>query len=80
MLCAAYCKGKAGFGGRRGRLKASGYNWRALAEADLSRRTRGIGDAPRLRADGRRATEVATTADVLNRMLGLGRPECVRTA
>jgi hypothetical protein len=31
-------------------------------------------------ADGRQATEVAIAADVLNRMLDLGRPEYVRIA
>ena len=60
--------------------KASGYNWRALIEADVSRWKRVIGDALRSPTDGRQATEVAIAADVLNRMLALGRPEYVRIA
>ena len=64
--------------GRMGWQRASGYNRRALVEADISRFKRVIGDDLRLRTDGRQATEVAIAADVLNRMLDLGRPECVR--
>ena len=66
--------------GRMGWQKASGYNWRALIEADISRWKRVIGDALRSHTDGRQATEVAIAADVLNRMLELGRPEYVRIA
>ena len=66
--------------GRMGRQRASGYNWRALVEADVSRWRRVIGDGLRFQTDGRQATEVAIAADVLNRMLDLGRPEYVRTA
>ncbi len=66
--------------GRMGWQKASGYNWRALVEADISRFKRVIGDALRSRADGRQATEVAIAVGVLNRMLELGRPEYVRIA
>jgi len=64
----------------RGRMawqKTSGYNWRALVEADISRFKRVIGDGLRSRSDGRRATEVAIAASVLNQMLELGRPEYV---
>lgn len=57
---------------------ASGYNWRALVEADVSRFKRVIGCGLRSRTDRRRATEVAIAAGTLNRMLGLGRPEYVR--
>ena len=57
--------------------RASGYNWRALAESDVSRWKRVIGDGLRPRAEGRQAAEVAIAADVLNRMLELGRPEYV---
>ncbi len=67
----------------RGRIawqRASGYNWRALVEADVSRWKRVIGDGLRSQTDGRQATEVAIAADVLNRMLDLGRPEYVRIA
>ena len=57
---------------------ASGYNWRALVEADISRFKRIIGDGLRSRTDERRATEVAIAVSVLNRMLELGRPDYVR--
>ncbi len=66
--------------GRMGWQKASGYNWRALVEADIARFKRVIGDALRSHTDGRQATEVAIAVDVLNRMLELGRPEYVRVA
>ena len=66
--------------GRMGWQKASGYDWRALVEADVSRWKRVIGDGLRSRTDGRQATEVAIAADVLNRMLDLRRPEYVRIA
>ncbi len=66
--------------GRMGWQKASGYNWRALVEADVARRKRVIGGELRSRTDGRQATEVAIAADVLNRMLDLGRPKYVRIA
>ena len=64
--------------GRMGWQRASGYNWRALVESDISRFKRVIGNALRFHTDGRQATEVAIAADVLNRMLDLGRPEYVR--
>jgi hypothetical protein len=51
-----------------------------LVEADVSRWKRVIGDALRSRTDGRQATKVAIAADVLNRMLKLGRPEYVSIA
>ena len=44
----------------------------------ISRWKRVIGDGLRFQTDGRQATEVAIAADVLNRMLELGRPEYVR--
>jgi hypothetical protein len=65
--------------GRMGWQKTSGYNWRALVEADISRWKRVIGNGLRSQTDGRQTTEVAIAADVLNRMLELGRPEYVRT-
>src|SRR3954467_12141830 len=65
--------------GRMGWQKASGYNWRALVEADISRYKRVIGDALRSHSNGRRETEMAIATHVLNRMLELGRPEYVRT-
>src|SRR5207247_4676804 len=55
--------------GRMGWQKASGYNWRALVEADIGRWKRVIGDALRSRADGRQATEVALAAASRNRLL-----------
>jgi hypothetical protein len=66
--------------GRMGWQRASGYGWRALVEADISRWKRVIGDGLRSQTDGRQAIEVAIAADVLNRMLELGRPEYVRIA
>ena len=66
--------------GRMGWQKASGYNWRALVEADISRWKRVIGDGLRSQTDRRQATEVAIAASVLNHMLELGRPEYVRIA
>src|SRR4051795_46676 len=63
----------------RGRMswqRASGYDWRALVEADISRWKRVIGDGLRSQTGGRQASEVmAIAANVLNRMLELGRPE-----
>src|SRR5881275_1694246 len=64
--------------GRMGWQRASGYNWRALVEADIGRYKRVIGDALRSRTKGRQTTEVAIAAASLNRMLELGRPEYVR--
>jgi hypothetical protein len=49
-------------------------------EADISRWKRVIGDGLRSQTDGRQASEVAIAADVLNRMLELGRPKYVRIA
>jgi hypothetical protein len=66
--------------GRMGWQRASGYNWRALVESDISRWKRVIGEGLRSQTGGRQDTEVALAADVLNRMLELGRPEYVRIA
>ena len=66
--------------GRMGWQRASGYNRRALVEADVSRWKRVIGDGLRSRTDGRQEAGVAIAAGVLNRMLHLGRPEYVRIA
>src|SRR3954449_7593823 len=44
--------------GRMAWQKASGYNWRALVEANISRWKRVIGDGLRSQTDGRQATEV----------------------
>ncbi len=64
--------------GRMSWQRRSGYNWRALVEADVSRWKRVIGDGLRSRTDDRRSTEVAIAARALNRMLELGRPEYIR--
>src|SRR6202008_1330901 len=64
--------------GRMGWQRASGYNWRALVEADIGLYKRVIGDALRSRTEGRQTTEVAIAVASLNRMLKLGRPEYVR--
>jgi hypothetical protein len=58
--------------------KASGYNLRALVEADIGRWKRVIGGALHSQTDGRLTTEVAIAVCVLNRMLELGRPDYVR--
>jgi hypothetical protein len=66
--------------GRMGWQRASGYNWRALVEADISRWKRVIGDGLRSQTNGQQATEVAIAAKALNHMLELGRPEYIRIA
>ena len=66
--------------GRMGWQRASGYNRRALVEADISRWKRVVGDGLRSQTDGRQRAEVAIAADALNRMFELGRPEYVRIA
>jgi hypothetical protein len=63
--------------GRMGWQRISGYNWRALVEADIGHFKRVIGGS---RTERRRATEVAVAVHVLNRILELGRPEYVRLA
>jgi len=65
----------------RGRVtwqKASGYTWRALMKANISRFKRVNGGGLRSRTDRRRATKVAGAVSALNRMLDLGQPEYVR--
>ena len=66
--------------GRMGWQKASGYNWRARAEATIGRFKRVIGDGLRSHTEERRATEMDVAVHVLNRMLELGRPTYVRIA
>src|ERR1700757_2675747 len=66
--------------GRMGWQKASGYNWRALVEADIGRWKRVSVHALRSRTDKRQATEMAIAVAILNRMLELGRPSYVRIA
>jgi hypothetical protein len=64
--------------GRMGWQRASGYNWRALVEADIGRYKRAIGDVLLSRIGGRQTTEVAIAVASLNRMLELGRLEYAR--
>ncbi|MFC7739406.1 hypothetical protein ACFQX4_27490 [Roseomonas sp. GCM10028921] len=64
--------------GCMGWQRASGYNWRALVKADISRWKRVIGDDLRSQTDRRQGAEVAAAVYVLNRMLDLGRKEYVR--
>jgi len=66
--------------GRMGWQKLSGYNWRALVEADIGRFKCVIGGALRSRTERRRMTEIAIAVRALNRMLELGRPEYARLA
>ena len=66
--------------GRRRWQKASGYDWRALVEADISRFKRVIGDGLCSRTGRRRETEIALAVSALNQMLELGRPEYIRLA
>src|SRR3712207_6705939 len=73
LRCVAKC-------GRMGWQKASGYDWRALIEADIGRYKRVVVDTLRSRTDGRQVTEVAIAIGVPNRMLELGRPKHVRIA
>jgi transposase len=63
--------------GRRGWQDASGYNRRALVEAQIGRYKRGIGNALRSHIEGARRAEVALANHVLNRMNDLGRPKSV---
>jgi transposase len=58
----------------------SGYNQRAGVEGQFARWKQVIGDGLRFHSDQARATEVAIAAQVLNRMLDLGRPDSVRVA
>ena len=66
--------------GRMNWQKTSGYNRRSKVEAAIARYKRVIGDALRSREDARRPCEVKIAVKVLNRMLELGRPVCVRNA
>ena len=56
--------------GRMGWRLASGYNWRALVEADIGRYKRVIGDALRARTKGRQTAEVAIAVASLKRRRG----------
>src|SRR5262252_3701130 len=61
--------------GRMGWQKASGYNWRALVEADIGRWKRVIGHALRSQTNERQATEVAIAVDSPQTYAGVGTPE-----
>ncbi len=68
---------------RHGRMnwqKTSGGYRRSKVEAANGRYKRVIRDALRSREDARRQCEVTIAVKVLNRMLELGRPVCVRVA
>ncbi len=69
----------AGYG-RAAWQRAYGYTKRARAEAAIARFKQVIGDGLRSHTDGHRATHVNLAVDVLNCMLGLGRPDSVRIA
>ena len=66
--------------GRRGWQAASGYNRRALVEAQIGRYKRVIGNALRSHTEEARRAEVAIADHVLNRMNDLGRPKSVRVS
>jgi len=66
--------------GRMTWQRACGYNLRARVEGQVERWKQVIGDALRFHTDEAQATEVAIAAEVLNRMLDLGRPISVRVA
>ena len=66
--------------GRRGWQAASGYNRRALIEAQIGRYKRVIGNALRSHTQEARRAEVAIADHVLNRMNDLGRPKSVRVS
>jgi IS5 family transposase len=66
--------------GRMAWQRDSGYNERARVEGQFARWKQVIGDGLRFHSDQARATEVAVAAQVLNRMLDLGRPNSVRVA
>jgi hypothetical protein len=66
--------------GRMAWQRDSGYNQRARVEGQFARWKQVIGDGLRFHSDEARATEVTIAAEVLNRMLDLGRPNSVRLA
>src|SRR5205807_2511338 len=77
--------------GRMGCQRASGYNWRALVEADIGRYKRVIDDALRSRTKGRQMTEVliedkASGTQLIQELIADGchgvtryQPECDKT-
>jgi hypothetical protein len=67
-------------GGRMAWQRASGYHARARVEGQIGRWKQVIGDGLRFHTDAAQSAEVAVAAEVLNRMLDLGRPTSVRVA
>ncbi|MGF7212944.1 IS5 family transposase [Skermanella aerolata] len=66
--------------GRMAWQRDSGYNQGAGVEGQFARWKQVIGDGLRFYSDEARGTEVAIAAQVLNRMLDLGRPNSIRVA
>jgi hypothetical protein len=66
--------------GRMAWQRDSHYNQRAKVEGQIARWKQVLGDGLRFHSDETQATEVAIAAEVLNRMLDLGRPNSVRIA
>jgi hypothetical protein len=66
--------------GRMAWQRDSGYNDRARVEDQFARWKQVIGDGLRFHSDEAQAAEIAIAAQVLNRMLDLGRPDSVRVA
>ena len=66
--------------GRLAWQRTSGYNKRAGVESQMARWKGVLGEALRFHSDQAQATEVSVGVAVLNRMLGLGRPNSVRDA
>jgi len=67
----------------KGRLewqKVTGYGRRSLAETTMGRYKRNIGPQLRARSFAGQLTEAAIGVAVLNRMLGAGRPDSVRSS
>jgi hypothetical protein len=66
--------------GKIGWQKASGYNKRSRVETSIGRYKQVVGDGLRFRKDEGRIAEVASAADVLNRMSRMGRLISLRIA
>ena len=64
--------------GRMAWQKTTGYNDRALVEAQIGRWKQVIGDALKARTIDTQITEIRTATKVLNRMKSLGRTAFVR--
>ena len=66
--------------GRMAWQTVSGYNQRAKVEGQIGRWKQVLGPALRFHTDDAQAAEATIGVVVLNRMLGLGRPNSVRVA